>query len=77
MALKYWTEKELREARRRGAEIAAYLRANAAPCLRGCHCGVCGGDPAKQEATPTDGADSATGKGQDHQSSREQKGFAQ
>ena len=52
MPLKYWTEEELKRARAKGEEMAAWFEANEAPCLHGCLCARCGGDAAKQAPSP-------------------------
>lgn len=46
---RYWTAEELERAKIEGRRIARYLKDNAPFCLLGCKCGICGGDPAKQE----------------------------
>ncbi|MBL8582817.1 MAG: hypothetical protein JNL61_11400 [Rhizobiaceae bacterium] len=46
---RYWTAGEIERAKVEGARIAKWLKEHQRPCLRGCLCSICGGDPAKQE----------------------------
>ena len=54
MALRYWTEEEIRRAKERGAAMSAALKAGERGCLHGCLCALCGGDPAKQQTPSPD-----------------------